>query len=139
MLLALCLRLAVLPNSFNAAAVARIGVLGLAAGVITWLGWRGTAAAPAALLEAVMAGAFIAGSGGSTSPLLPYLLAPGLVLGLSGGWRAAAGGGGAAPVSMLGVRLASDPTDSLEDFLLATGQWVLLSVAVGVIAAGAHE
>lgn len=138
-LLALCLLLAVLPNGFNATAVARIGVLGLAAGVITWLGWRGTAAAPAALLESVMTGAFISGSGGSTSPLLPYLLAPGLVLGLSGGWRAAVGGGAAAFVSMLGVRLASDPTDPLEDFLLATGQWVLLAVAIGILAAGAQR
>lgn len=138
-LLGLCLLLALVANGVNGPAVARIGVLALAAGVITWLGWRGTAAAPAALLEAVMTGAFIAGSGGSTSPLLPYLLAPGLALGLTGGWRAAAGGGGAALVSMLGVRLASDPSDRLDDFLLATGQWVLLSVAVGVIAAGAQR
>jgi signal transduction histidine kinase len=139
LLLLLCLGLSVLPDGVNSAAVARTGVLALAAAVITWMGSRGAAAIPAALLEALMTGALISGSGGSSSPLLPYLLAPGLALGIAGGWRAALLGGGVASVSMVGVRLAASQTDSLQEFALATGQWVLLSVAIGAIAAGARQ
>lgn len=138
-LLLLCLLLAVLPDGVDAGAVPRLGVLAMVALLITWLGWRGSAAVSATVLEAVMTGVLIVGSGGSTSPLLPYLLAPGLALGVAGGFRAALLGGGVAWLSLVGVHLAGEPEDALSDFLVATGQWVLLSVALGLVAAAAQH
>jgi signal transduction histidine kinase len=138
-LLLLCLILAVLPDGLKTAALGRLVVLAVAASVISWFAWRGSPATSAALLEAVFTGALIPASGGAESPLLPYLLAPGLVLGLVGGWRFAALGGLLAAVSTVGVELASEDTDSFAQFATAVGQWVLLSVAIGVVAAGAQR
>jgi signal transduction histidine kinase len=137
-LLALCTLLAVVPDGVNAPALARLGVLAFVGGAVSWLTWRRAVGVSVALLEAVVTGALISGSGGSTSPLLPYLLAPGLALGLAGGWSAVVVGGVCAAAAMFGVRYASPRTDTLEDFAAATGQWVLLSVAMGVVAARAR-
>lgn len=123
----------------NSPGLARVGVLAIAAAVITWLGWSGAAAVPAALLEAVLTGAMVPASGGSTSPLLPYLLGPGLALGVAGGYRATLLGALAASACMLGVRQASQPQDHIGEFLLAAGQWVLLMAAIGLIAATAQR
>ena len=138
-LLLLCVLLAIVPQGVNTAGLSRILVLALAAGVITWLGARQAAAVPAALLEALVTGALISGSGGATSPLLPYLLAPGLALGLAADWRMVAAGGAVALTSSVGVRLSTRSEAALDEFLLAIGQWVFLSVAVGIIAAGARR
>ncbi len=138
-LLALCAALAVLPEGVNTAALGRVGVLALMAVVISTLAWRGSGAVAASLLEAVVTGAFIAGSGGSSSPLLPYLLAPGLALGIATGWRGPVVGGIGAAAAAGGLRLANgDATGPLREYAFATGQWVLLSVAVGIMAAGAR-
>jgi signal transduction histidine kinase len=136
-LLALCAALALLPAGLNAPALARVGVLALVAVVITTVAWRGSAAVGSALLEAAVTGAFVAGSGGPESPLLPYLLAPGLALGLAGGVRASLAGGLIAAASASSVWAAGEGERDLGAFAIATGQWVLLSVAVGVVAAGA--
>lgn len=129
-----------LPGDVNGPALARTAVLAVGAAVITWGRLPPRATAGAALVEAVVTGTFVASSGGSTSPLLPYLLAPGLALGLSGGVRAVLLGGAATAMSLFAVRAASDTdSEALREYVAASGQWVLLSVAVGVMAAGARR
>jgi signal transduction histidine kinase len=139
-LLLLAAVLSVLPEGVNTAALTRVGLLAVVVAVITWRSWRGQAAVVSGLLEAAITGAFVAGSGGSTSPLLPYLLAPGLALGLAGGFRVAVLGGLVAALGLAGGRVASTTdVEPLRDLAVASGQWVLLSVAVGVMAAGARR
>ena len=133
-LLAICVVLSIAPPGVDAPALALIGVLAVVAALLTAAGRRGAGAVPAALVESVVTGALIAGSGGSDSPLLPYLLAPALALGLQGGWLPVVGGAAAATVSLIGVRVTGDPDDPLNEFVLATGQWVALSAAVGIFA-----
>ena len=138
-LLLLCAVLALLSDVVNTAALARIGVLAVVAVVITRFAWRRRAALPAGLLEAVLTGAFVDSSGGTTSPLLPYLLAPGLALGLASGWRAAVGGGAAATLVATLLRLpgADEGGEQLGDYVGVVGTWALLGVAVGVLASAA--
>jgi signal transduction histidine kinase len=137
-LLLLCVVLAVLPDGVNTQALGRAVVLAVAAAVIAWrVDPRAPGAVPVTLLEAVLAGATIPATGGAESPLLPYLLAPGLALGLAGGWRAAALGALVSTAAITGVALAVEQTDEVLDFVTAVGQWVLLSFAMGVLAAGA--
>lgn len=138
-LLVLCLLLACFADGFNAQAVGRLGVVAGAAVVASWVGGRGRAAVGAALLEALITGAFAASSGGARSPLLPYLLAPGLALGLYGGWRYALVGALPPLTGLLSVRFAINPPDDLGEFLTAGGTWVLLASAIGVVAAGARQ
>lgn len=89
--------------------------------------------------EALLTGVLIAVSGGDKSPLLPYLLAPMLALGLAGTTRQVvmAGGFGALGLGCgrLGTELvgATGSAQALKGFVLVGGQWVVLGVAVGVI------
>lgn len=120
-------------------ALALLVVLAAAAAVSTWAASRRRAAVATALFECLVTGAVVSGSGGARSPALPYLLAPGLALGLYGGWRAPLVGGVTAAVGLVAVRLGGNPGDGLQEFAVAGGQWVLLAAAVGVVAAGARR
>ncbi|MCW2681817.1 MAG: putative signal transduction histidine kinase [Frankiales bacterium] len=99
----------------------------------------------ASLVEAVFTGAVVALGGGANSPMLPYLLAPGLAMGLAGTWRqvgyvsgAAAFGLGIGRVAYeLGTRPVPDGT--LDRFVATAGQWVLLGLAFGLIAGWAQR
>lgn len=74
-------------------------------------------------------------TGGSRSPLLPYLLAPALVTGLAAGAKPAVltSGLAAATLIALGV-LGVGVAESMSDYTVATAQWVILGLAAGLVA-----
>lgn len=135
-LIGLCTVLASLPGSDHRA------LLPLAAlGVASWLTFRLPLSTRtrvwSACGEALVCGLGIAVTGGSGSPLLPFLLSPGLSLGLlAGPWIV--GRGGAISVAGLGAGfLLAGAPEQLWDFTVGTGEWVLLQVAIGVVASWA--
>lgn len=99
----------------------------------------------ACLAEAVFIGVTVALGGGAGSPMLPYLLAPGLALGLAGTWRQVTYAAAASALGLTAGRLAYEigarpVTDSpLGRFVVTTGQWVLLGLAFGLIAGWAQR
>ena len=91
------------------------------------------------LVEAVVTGLAVVVTGGGTSPLLPYLLAPMLVTGLIGSWRQVGRTAAAAAAGLVAGRagallLGDDRDRSWSEFLVVSGQWVALGVAFGVVA-----
>ena len=97
------------------------------------------------VLEAVAAGAAVALTGGALSPMLPYLLAPGLALGLAGTTVHVVLAGAGAVVGLLAGRVAHEvyerpiaDADRL-DFATDTGLWVLLGLAFGLVAGWAQR
>ena len=99
----------------------------------------------AAVAEAGFIGATVAFTGGAQSPMLPYLLAPGLAMGLAGTWRQVLLATAAATVGLLGARTVQELRDTTprffagDDFAVTTGQWVLLGLAFGLIAGWAQR
>lgn len=99
----------------------------------------------ACLAESVFVGVVVALGGGATSPMLPYLLAPGLALGLAGTWRQVVLASAASVAGLVGGRvmyeLGARPVTSspLDSFVVTTGQWVLLGLAFGLIAGWAQR
>ena len=91
------------------------------------------------LVEALVTGLAVAWTGGAASPMLPYLLATGLALGLAGQPRGAVAASAAA-VSGLGVgaALGGRPAD-LGQYVTVCGQWVLLGLAFGLVAGWAQR
>ena len=86
-------------------------------------------------LEACIAAAGIVAPPADRSGLLPYLLAPAFAAGLLDGWVPAINAAGmAAFVLLAGHVLAHNPS-SLHAFGADSSQWVLLSLAVGLLAA----
>ena len=92
-----------------------------------------------AYAEALIAGVAVVASGGPDSPLLPYLLSPGLALGMLAGPRAVAQGAVLAASSLLVAGAAGDRSYKASDLALAGGQWVLLGLAVGLVATWARR
>ena len=99
----------------------------------------------AGVVEALFVGAIVPVTGGVQSPMLPYLLAPGLALGLAGTWRHVAIASCATTVGLAGGRVAYElGADEVRDgtlgtFIVTTGQWVLLGLAFGLIAGWAQR
>ncbi|TAL16911.1 MAG: hypothetical protein EPN99_12285 [Frankiales bacterium] len=99
----------------------------------------------AAIAEALFIGATVAVTGGAQSPMLPYLLAPGLAMGLSGTWRQVVVTTVAAAAGLLGGRAIQELRDETprffagDDFAVTAGQWVLLGLAFGLIAGWAQR
>jgi signal transduction histidine kinase len=86
-------------------------------------------------VEACIAAAGIIAPPADRSGLLPYLLAPAFAAGLLYGLMPAVNAAGmAAFVLLIGHLLSHNPT-SLHSFAAASSQWVLLSLAVGLLAA----
>ena len=92
----------------------------------------------AAVLEAAFAGAAVAGTAGSESPMLPYLLAPGLAMGLAGTARDVCLVAAASTAGLTAGRLGPD-SDELRLYVVASAQWVLLGLAFGLIAGWAQR
>ena len=144
MLLVLCSVLSVLSEqrTFTALPVALLFAFAISVERVTLLRRHPV---QACVVEAVFIGVVVAVGGGATSPMLPYLLAPGLALGLTGTWRqvvgvscaAAAGLAGGRLAYQLGVRPVED--SPIERFVGTTGQWVLLGLAFGLIAGWAQR
>ena len=99
----------------------------------------------AGLLEAAAIGGVVALTGGAQSPMLPYLLAPGLALGLAGTWRHVVLGSAASTAGLAAGRLAYElGWDTVGgsrrlDFAGTAAQWVLLGLAFGLIAGWAQR
>ncbi len=96
-----------------------------------------------AVVEAALTGASVVLTGGSESPMLPYLLAPPASVGLIVGTRAVLLVSGAACTALLlgRVLVGTRPapvTDSAEQFVVVTAQWVLLGLALGLLATRAR-
>ena len=96
-----------------------------------------------ALVEAVLTGLSVVLTGGSDSPMLPYLLAAPASVGLPGAVRAVVVVSGAASAALLVGRALVGPSplsasDPLEEFALAGAQWVLLGLALGLLATRAR-
>ena len=132
LLLALTLALCFLPT-FNGDALSRALVL-IVPTLLLWRTREGSGGVVVlALVEVAFVGALVPGSGAERSPLLPFLLAPALALGVAGGWRQVLLGALLGSVTMLGVQSSEMGAAQLPDFAASVAQWVLLGVAVGVI------
>lgn len=112
-------------------------------GVLTWVVFRARISdgtrAWIAYGEALIAGLAVTPTGGAGSPLLPYLLSPGLALGLLAGPRGVVQG---AAISALGLgvgRAVGERMDNAANFAVAAGQWILLGLAVGLVAVWARR
>ena len=100
----------------------------------TSIGWLGVSA------EVIVCCAAIAPTGGSRSPLLPYLLAPALATGLVAGSRAAVLTSGLAAATLVMLRPTGlSATDSLGEYTAATAQWIVLGLAAGLVAAWVRQ
>lgn len=101
--------------------------------------------AVAMIAEASGTGLAVALTGGAQSPMLPYLLAPGLAMGLAGTWRqvclvtagSAVGLGAGRVLYELGADAVVD--QALPVFARNTGLWVLLGLAFGLVAGWAQR
>ncbi|MDT7539001.1 MAG: hypothetical protein QOI82_2586 [Actinomycetota bacterium] len=137
-LIGVCAVLASIPGAEHEALIPLAAL-----GVLSWFVFR--APLPVATRvwvaygEAAATGVFIAVSGGAHSPLLPYLLSSGLALGLLVGPRAVAEGALVAAAAVGSVHALVGRDDDLQTFLVTSGQWLLLSAAVGLIATWARN
>ena len=143
-LLVLCSVLSVLTEerTFAALPVALLAAFAFSAERVTLLRRHPVVACVA---EAVFIGLVVALGGGAGSPMLPYLLAPGLALGLAGTWRQVAYATVASVAGLTAGRIAYEVgarpvmEDPLDRFVVTTGQWVLLGLAFGLIAGWAQR
>lgn len=110
-------------------------VLGLGA----WAAYRSVRVASFwAYAGALVAAVAVPWTGGSESPLLPYLLAPGLTLGLTRGARELfLCAGGVAVALVLGT--VPPGADTGEDYFVVSAEWVLLATALGLVATWARH
>ncbi|MCA1710640.1 MAG: histidine kinase [Actinobacteria bacterium] len=129
--------LASLPGNDHGALVALAGLA-----LLAWVIYRAPLAVSIriwiACAETVVAAAAVVTNGGASSPLLPYLLAPGLALGLLAGPFAALQGAVLASLALLVTHVITGG-DTLRELTITGGQWVLLGMAVGLIAAWAGQ
>ena len=99
----------------------------------------------ACLVEASFTGLAIAVTGGAESPMLPYVLAPMLALGVFHEIRHVVAATVTTTLGLAVGRLAVSPNDpfpqggSLPEFVTASGQWLALGLSVGVVAAWAKS
>lgn len=131
LVLLLTLVLAALSNQ-RSTAFAWSGVIVAAAIVGTVPQWKGNALRLVAVLESVACVGAVLQSGGASSPLFPYLLAPAFSAGLLTGVP-----GALLPPGFAGLTLviAGELEDRGDTFATASAQWVMLSLAAGLIAA----
>lgn len=104
-----------------------------------WAGYRSARfARPLPFVEALLVGAAVPWTGAGESPLLPYLLAPGLILGLTRGPREVVLVNGCASSALL-VGIALPGTSTGNDAVVVVTQWLLLSLALGLVATWARR
>ncbi len=92
----------------------------------------------AGAVEATIGGLAVALTGGAESPMLPYLLAPGLAIGLSGGIREVLLVSVGAGLGLAGGAALMPPDDGGQ-YVGTAAQWVLLGLAFGVVAGWAQR
>ena len=86
-------------------------------------------------VEACVAAVAVVAPPADRLSLLPYLLAPAFAAGLMHGMLPAVNTAGMATVVLLLGHLLADNPTSLQSFAADTSQWVLLALAVGLLAA----
>ena len=95
------------------------------------------------LVEAALTGLGVVGTSGSVSPLLPYLLAPPMCIALVAGVRSIALVSLASAATLLvgrvGLELLHHGRDPVKDFATVSAQFVLLALALGVVASRARR
>lgn len=95
---------------------------------------------PVTVVEAVIAGAAVCLTGGPRSPMLPYLLAPGVAMGLTGAridvLLATAGSAAGAAVGRLAYELGVPgvPSGAVETLAATVALWIVLGLALGLSA-----
>jgi len=94
--------------------------------------WNGNALRLVSVLESLACVWAVLQSGGASSPLFPYLLAPAFSAALLTGLPGALLGPGFAGLALV---VAGKVEDRGATFAAASAQWVLLSVAAGLVAA----
>jgi signal transduction histidine kinase len=133
-LIAVCALLSVLPPHHVKALVV---LLLLAVGA--WAAYRYRQVSPWwVYASAVLASGGVPWTGGARSPLLPYLLAPGLALGLGRDLPRLALVLGLSGATLL-AGFAFPDASTGGDYAIAAGQWLLLSLALGLVAAWASR
>jgi signal transduction histidine kinase len=90
-------------------------------------------------VEAVLAATAVVGTGGSISPLLPYLLAPAFDAGTAAGVTGAVTVASAAALTLALERIGVDVGDSTRDYSVCSVEWALLALAVGLLATWARR
>jgi signal transduction histidine kinase len=85
------------------------------------------------VLDAVVAAVAVVGSGGQSSPLLPYLIAPPVATAVRLDELGAIGPAGASALVLLGGAL-TDRVHNHRAYSAAAAEWVVLALAVGVTA-----
>jgi signal transduction histidine kinase len=100
---------------------------------------RGRGLFVALAAESVLAAIAIAATGGSVSPLLPYLLAPAFQGGTEASIPGALVGPSASAAVLIVARATGEGSDTTRDYTVAATEWVLLAVAVGLIAVWARR
>ena len=136
-LVVLCSALSVLTNTRTSAALP-IGLLAAYAFAAERLLFVRSRPLAFGLAEALFAGATVAFTAGAESPMLPYLLAPALAVGLAGRRRDVWLVGAAATAGLVAGGVTSQPA-SLEEYVAAAAPWVLLGVALGLVAGWAQR
>ena len=137
-LLLLCAVLSAVASTRTYAAlpIAALAGLALAAERSEWARTHPLALAAA---EAALAGLSVVLTGGSDSPMLPYLLAPPAVAGHVAGLTEVVLVSGTASAALLLGRLGAGPAalgppDPGHEFVVVAAQWVALGVALGLLA-----
>ncbi|MCU1621387.1 MAG: putative signal transduction histidine kinase [Frankiales bacterium] len=133
-LLAVCALLAgVKPQHVEALPV----IAGLAAGTLVTYRWpRLEVGFP--YLGALVAAVSIPVTGGGRSPLLPYLLSPGLILGFTRGVRGPLLAGGLASGVLMSALLVPDLSLGPQ-YQIVVAEWVVLMMALGLVASWARR
>jgi signal transduction histidine kinase len=133
----LCLSLTFIdqPGTGQFVAAGALVVVAIAAS----LPWPARVASLVPVAEGVLAAAIIAGTDPLNEALLPYLVVPVLASGLASGAR-----GAVVTAVMSGLVLALERSTSPDDIAVATDlasitQWVVVSMAVGLVAAWARR
>ena len=137
-LLVLCAVLSALASTRTYAALPIAALAGLALAAER-SGWARTHPLPLAASEAAVAGLSVVLTGGSESPMLPYLLAPPAVAGHVAGLADVVLVSGAASAALLLGRLGAGPAalgppDPGGEFVIVAAQWVALGLALGLLA-----
>lgn len=90
-------------------------------------------------VDAVVAAVCIIGSGGQTSPLLPYLVAPAVATAARAGELGSILPAGAAAFVLLGGLVSDDTTRNVRAYTAAAAEWVLLALVLGYVTSRIRE
>ncbi len=129
--------LAAVPGSHHSALGVLLG-LGIGALIVYRLPLSRAGRIGVAYGEQMVTALAVTLTGGSESPLLPYLLAPAFALGLLSRPRAVLQGAVVAAVWLVTGRVQGVGQDRLQDFAITSAEWVLLGVGIGLVAAWAR-